>query len=190
MNDVINPEGLARDADGLIYDAQARASLAEFAAGGDTLRLEAAAAARAAHKSIERLRAHGSEGRGLSAGAVDVLVRLSTLGDTGIHPGDLARSAGMTPRNATGLVDTLERDGLVRRTPDPDDRRSVVIRITPAGSTWLDDFRAPTQQAMTALFHGFSDAELHQLRHLCLRLVQNQQRIAVHLAAAEGNATA
>ncbi|WP_237532280.1 MarR family transcriptional regulator [Streptomyces sp. SID8352] len=157
--------------------------MAEFTAGDDTLRLEAAAAARAAHRSVERLRAHGSEGRGLSAGAVDVLIRLRALGAAGARPGDLARSGGMTARNATGLVDTLECQGLVRRAPDPEDRRSVVARITPAGLAWLNDFRTPTQKAMAALFDGFTDTELHQLRHLCLRLVQNQQRITTHLTA-------
>ena len=187
MNHVTNSEGLARDADGLLYDPQVRAPVAEFAEAGDSLHLEAAAAARAAHKSVERLRAHGSEGRGLSAGALDVLVRLCALGDAGANLGDLARSAGMSPRNATGLVDTLEREGLVRRDPDPSDRRSVLARITPAGLAWLDEFRAPTQRAMAALFHGFTDAEVHQLRHLCLRLVQNQQRIAAHLSATEGS---
>ncbi|MFI0742265.1 MarR family winged helix-turn-helix transcriptional regulator [Streptomyces sp. NPDC021100] len=185
MKHVTNCEELARDTDELLYDPQVRRAMAEFAAGGDTLRLEAAAAARAAHKSVERLSTHGSEGRGLSTGAVDVLVRLCTLGETGANPGDLARSAGMTPRNATGLVDTLEREGLVRRDPDPGDRRSVVVRITPAGLAWLDAFRAPTQRAMAALFHGFTDTELRRLRHLCLRLVQNQQRISAHLTATQ-----
>ncbi|MEU2718018.1 MarR family transcriptional regulator [Streptomyces sp. NPDC007205] len=185
MKHVTNSGQLAQNADGLLYDPQVREAMAEFMGGRDTLRLEAAAAARAAHRSVERLRTHGSEGRGLSAGASDVLIRLRTLGEAGASLGDLARSAGMTPRNATGLVDTLEREGLVRRDPDPDDRRSILVRITPAGLTWLDEFRTPTQRAMAALFHGFTDTELHQLRHLCLRLVQNQQRIATHLAATE-----
>ncbi|MEV6205167.1 MarR family transcriptional regulator [Streptomyces sp. NPDC051771] len=185
MKHVTNSEGLARDADGLFYDPQVRASMVEFVSGDDTLRLEAAVAARAAHKSVERLRTQGSEGRGLSAGALDVLIRLRTLGEAGANLGDLARSAGMTPRNATGLIDTLEREGLVRRDPDPGDRRAVLARITPAGLAWLDEFRTPTQRAMTALFHGFTNAELHQLRHLCLRLVQNQQNITAHLTATE-----
>ncbi|MEU6868635.1 MarR family transcriptional regulator [Streptomyces sp. NPDC046876] len=189
MKQVTNSQELARDAGGLLYDPQVRSAMAEFAADGDTLRLEAAAAARAAHKAVERLRSHGSEGRGLSAGALDVLVRLRTLGDAGANPGELARAAGMSPRNATGLVDTLEKEGLVRRDPDPADRRSVLARITPAGLAWLEAFRAPTHRAMAAVFHGFTDTELDQLRHLCLRLVENQQRIAAHLATTEGNPT-
>ncbi len=61
------------------------------------------------------------------------------------------------------------------------DRRSVLVRITPAGLDWLDSFRAPTQRAMSALFQGFTPAELAELRHLCLRLVENQQRIEQYL---------
>ncbi|QDY79474.1 MarR family winged helix-turn-helix transcriptional regulator [Streptomyces qinzhouensis] len=189
MKHVTNSSELDRDADGLLYDPQVRASMAEFMAGADTSRLEAAAATRAAHRSLERLRSLGSEGRGLSAGAVDVLLRLRTLGAAGAHLGDLARSAGMTPRNATGLVDTLEGEGLVRRDPDPADRRSVLARITPAGLAWLDDFRVPTQRAMSALFDGFTDPELHQFRDLCLRLVRNQQGIAAYHPTAEAIAS-
>ncbi|MDI2125433.1 MarR family winged helix-turn-helix transcriptional regulator [Yinghuangia seranimata] len=188
----VNNDGeLAEDADGLLYDPQVRSAMGLFAADGDTLRLEAAAAARSAQRAVERLRGQGAGGRGLSAGALDVLVRLHSAGEPGASLGDLARAAGMTPRNATGLVDTLERDGLVRRDPAPDDRRSVLARITPAGVAWLDDFRAPTQRAMAAVFHGFTDAELDQLRHLCLRLVRNQQRLEAYLSAApEGTDTA
>ncbi|AZK96980.1 MULTISPECIES: MarR family winged helix-turn-helix transcriptional regulator [Streptomyces] len=188
MKHVTNSDELNHDAEGLLYDPQVRTSAAYFASGGSTSRLEAAAAARAANKTLERLRTLGSEGRGLSTGAVDVLIRLRTLGADGAHLGELARSAGMTPRNATGLVDTLEREGLVRRDPDPADRRSVLARITPAGLAWLDDFRIPTQRAMAALFDGFSEPELHQLRHLCLRLVRNQRRITAHLTPAERDA--
>jgi DNA-binding MarR family transcriptional regulator len=81
----------------------------------------------------------------------------------------------------TGLVDTLERAGLVARVPDPQDRRSVLVRITPSGRTWLDEFRQPTQRAMAAFFRGFTPAETTLLRHLCLRVVENQQQLARYL---------
>ncbi|MGK5638428.1 MarR family winged helix-turn-helix transcriptional regulator [Streptomyces sp. URMC 126] len=190
MKHVTNFPDLSQDPDGTLYDPGTRALMADFMATDATLRLEAAAAARAAHKAVERLRSQGSEGRGLSAGCVDVLLRLRAAGAAGTNLGDLARSAGMTPRNATGLVDTLEREGLVRRDPDPDDRRSVLARITPAGLEWLDAFREPTRRAMGALFHGFTDTELRQFRDLCLRLVRNQRGIAAYLAPTEGGTPA
>ncbi|CAM5447383.1 MarR family winged helix-turn-helix transcriptional regulator [Streptomyces abikoensis] len=148
-----------------------------FALGGDTLALEAAAAVRAASQAVDKLRSQGASGRGLSAGALDVLVRLSGSGDEGLSIGEPARAGKASSRNVTGLVDTLERDDLVRRAQDPQDRRSVRVRITPAGRDWLESFRGPAQRGMAAVFQGFGPEELAALRHLCLRLVGNQRRI-------------
>ncbi|MFE0464155.1 MarR family winged helix-turn-helix transcriptional regulator [Kitasatospora sp. NPDC058965] len=172
---------LAHDADDCLYDPSVRSVMAEFTLGADTLDLEAASAVRAAHHSIERLRSRGAAGRGLSSGALDILIRLSATAGEPIGIGDLARVCGVSPRNVTGLVDTLERDGLVERVADPHDRRAVLTRITPAGRNRLDSFRQPTQRAMAAVFQGFTPAELTLLRHLSLRLVENQQLIERHL---------
>ncbi|MEU4536883.1 MarR family transcriptional regulator [Streptosporangium sp. NPDC023825] len=176
----------ARDPGGSLFDAGARAAMARFAAGDDTLALEAATAVRTAFHAVERIRAHGVQGRGLSSGAFDILMRLSASADDGFSIGDLAQSAGVSSRNVTGLIDTLERDGLVRRTPDHRDRRSVLARITPAGQAWIESFRRPTQAAMAAIFRGFTPDELTQLRHLCLRLAENQHRLSLHLSRADG----
>ncbi|WP_131736214.1 MarR family winged helix-turn-helix transcriptional regulator [Actinomadura roseirufa] len=178
MKDVHNFE---RDPDGFLYDPKARAAMTLFAGGeADLPAFEAGAAVRTAYHAIEHMRAHGSEGRGVSAGALDVLLRLSAAGQ-GMSIGGLARAAGVSSRNVTGLVDTLERDGLVRRSPDPKDRRSVLAEITPAGQAWIEKFRTPSQMAMRALFQGFTPDEVVAFRDLCLRLAANQQRIADHL---------
>ncbi|MGW3966082.1 MarR family winged helix-turn-helix transcriptional regulator [Amycolatopsis sp. NPDC005003] len=175
MNDVPN---LSRDADDRLYAPDVRAALAGFTLGEDTGVLEAAAAVRTAARSLEALRSRGTDSRGLSPGALDILIRLAG-GDANIK--DLAASAGVSSRNVTGLVDTLERAGLAGRVPDPRDRRAVLVRITPDGRTWLAEFRQPSQLAMAALFRGFTAAETAQLRHLCLRLAENQYHLARHL---------
>ncbi|MGW7534592.1 MarR family winged helix-turn-helix transcriptional regulator [Amycolatopsis sp. NPDC054798] len=172
----------ATDAAGLLYDPGVREAMSAFALGGDTLALEAAAAIRSAAQAVDRLRGHGAGGRGLSTGALDVLARLSTGPETGLSIGELARAAGVSSRNVTGLVDTLARDHLVERVQDQHDRRSVRARITAAGREWLASFLEPTQRAMAALFCGFSPEELAQYRHLCLRLAENQRQIEQHLS--------
>jgi DNA-binding MarR family transcriptional regulator len=187
MKHVLNAaKSLARDPDGSLFDPRVRAAMAQFTLGNDILALEASAAVRAASHAVERLRARGADSRGLSAGALDILIRLSALPDDGISIGDLAQSAGVSSRNVTGLVDTLERAGLAQRVPDRRDRRSVLAQITPTGQAWMDSFRQPTQAAMSAIFRGFTPAELTQLRHLCLRLVDNQHHIEQHLSQADG----
>ncbi|WP_239137647.1 MarR family winged helix-turn-helix transcriptional regulator [Sphaerisporangium rufum] len=154
--------------------------MARFAGDGVALPpLEAAAAVRSAYHAIERMRAHGSQGRGISTGALDLLIRLD--GEHGISVGELARAAGVSSRNVTGLVDTLERGGLVRRVPDRKDRRSVLVEITPGGRGWVEAFREPSRRAMRAIFHGFSAEELAAFRDMCLRLAANQQRLATEL---------
>ncbi|MBE1586903.1 hypothetical protein ACFPOI_00605 [Nonomuraea angiospora] len=50
------------------------------------------------------MRAHGSEGRGLSSGAMDLLLRLSDADDGGVSIGEPAQSAGVSPRNAMAAI--------------------------------------------------------------------------------------
>jgi DNA-binding MarR family transcriptional regulator len=182
MNDVNNSSGRAvPDVDGLLYDPGVRKSMRVLASGDGVDALEAAAALRSAWQAVDRLRAQGAGGRGLSTGALDVLGRLGTA-EHELSIGDLARACGVSPRNVTGLVDTLERRGLAERLADQQDRRSVRVAITDAGHDWLESFRLPTNRAMSAIFAGFAPGELAQLRHLCLRVVDNQRRIEQYLA--------
>jgi DNA-binding MarR family transcriptional regulator len=55
---------------------------------------------------------------------------------------DLSDELGVTARNVTGLVDALQRDGLVERLPYPNDRRAVLVRLTPAGERVSGELRA------------------------------------------------
>lgn len=50
-----------------------------------------------------------------------------------IHPGDLAEKLDLVPGRMTDILKTLEKKGLIRREKDPEDRRRVLVRITPKG---------------------------------------------------------
>jgi DNA-binding MarR family transcriptional regulator len=72
---------------------------------------------------------------GLSIADFDVLNTLRRVGDQhGSKPTDMARSSLITTGAMTSRLDRLERARLIRRTPDPADRRGVLIRLTPRGS--------------------------------------------------------
>jgi DNA-binding MarR family transcriptional regulator len=58
---------------------------------------------------------------------------LRNLGEDGARPSELAAHAGVTRQAITKLVDELERLDLVRRDPDPDDGRGVIVRYTDRG---------------------------------------------------------
>ena len=51
----------------------------------------------------------------------------------GVRPSDLAGALHIAPRSATEVADALQARGLVERTPDPTDRRAVVLTPTAEG---------------------------------------------------------
>ena len=60
---------------------------------------------------------------------------------------DLAASAGMSKQAMGDLVDQCEAWGLVRREPDPHDRRARRVVFTESGLAWLEAFRRAVIQA-------------------------------------------
>lgn len=52
-------------------------------------------------------------------------------------PAELADQANVTRATMTGLIDTLEKDGLVRREPDPNDRRMMSVELTPKAHAFM-----------------------------------------------------
>ena len=51
----------------------------------------------------------------------------------GVRLSDLADALRIAPRSATEVADGLQERGLVERTPDPGDRRAVILRATDDG---------------------------------------------------------
>jgi len=82
----------------------------------------------------------------------------------------------MTPRNVTGLVDHLERDGLVTRVPDAEDRRSVRARLTELGRARIDSIWKEGLEHQAEVVEGMTKDDLAQLRHLSLTLVENARK--------------
>jgi len=88
-------------------------------------------------------------------------------------PAELADAAGVTRATMTGLIDTLERDGFVKREPDTNDRRMMSVRLTPAGEKFLVGFLPGHFQAIAALMSPLSESERKTLVGL-LGKVQQQ----------------
>src|SRR3712207_4719833 len=57
----------------------------------------------------------------------------------GVRLSDLAESLHIAPRSATEVADGLQERGLVERTPDPRDRRAVILRPTAEGRRVRDE---------------------------------------------------
>ncbi|MEU1428370.1 MarR family winged helix-turn-helix transcriptional regulator [Nocardia sp. NPDC056611] len=72
---------------------------------------------------------------GLSGLDLNALMRLSRSPGRRLRMTDLATQTGLSTSGVTRLVDRLERNGFVRREPDPADRRSSYAVLTAAGAT-------------------------------------------------------
>ncbi|WP_051260973.1 MarR family winged helix-turn-helix transcriptional regulator [Desulfovibrio inopinatus] len=73
--------------------------------------------------------------------------------------------------NITRLADGLERIGLVRRLPNPADRRSQLIETTPQGHEFIDQVLPDLLQEKAKAFVGLSEEEKSELFRM-LRIVQ------------------
>jgi DNA-binding MarR family transcriptional regulator len=109
---------------------------------------------------------------GLNRGEVGVLSALRIAGPphrlspTRLGRGLMLSSAGMTSR-----IDRLERRGLVRRLPDPDDRRGVIVELTDQGLEIVDAAVAALAISDRELLERFEPQELVLLEGLLRKLL-------------------
>ncbi len=101
---------------------------------------------------------------GLSHAAASTLTRLCQGGPRRLS--ELARSENVSQPSMTQLVSRMERAGLVRRAPDPDDGRGVLVTTTGLG---VEVYRARKAERAAAL------------QHLVARLPEEEQN-AVRIA--------
>jgi DNA-binding MarR family transcriptional regulator len=167
-----SPGELARDESGRLYSVRMRELFEPLDV--DISVVEAMAALKIAAHAISHLYERWADQYGLTEGRLGVLFRLHRCGATPL--GDLANDLDSTPRNITGLVDHLERDGLVERVPDHDDRRSVRANLTEAGRVRIESIWKEGFEHQHEIANGLSTEDLAQLRHLCLQLVENARK--------------
>jgi DNA-binding MarR family transcriptional regulator len=80
-----------------------------------------------------------------------------------VTAGRLAEVTGLTTGAITGVVDRLEKAGLVRRERDASDRRKVFIAVVPENIAKVSRHYEHMHQSMLKLWENYSDAELQLL---------------------------
>jgi DNA-binding MarR family transcriptional regulator len=94
---------------------------------------------------------------GLSASAAFLLNRVSREGPARLT--SLATKEGVSQPSMTQLIQRLERQGLVTRLADPDDRRVALVAITQAGQALLDDRRRARRERLAVLLATLSSEQ-------------------------------
>ncbi len=97
---------------------------------------------------------------------------LSTLEREGaLTVSDLAQHLGTSVPGATGLIDRLERAGLVSRTRSKEDRRVVLVALSEAGASRLAESRALRRRVLAECFSVLTPDEVRQLIAIYEKLV-------------------
>jgi DNA-binding MarR family transcriptional regulator len=112
-------------------------------------------------------------GFGISRAEVDVLATLRRSGDPyRLSPGALAASMMLSTGGTTARLDRLEKAGLVERSPDPNDRRGVLVRLTDPGREIIDRAVEAGLARQQALLAHLSPSAQKKLADLLRDLVQ------------------
>lgn len=109
------------------------------------------------------------QAHGVSQGRFTVLMLLfdkSGGEPQALTPAQLAEHAGVSRATMTGLIDTLERDGMVTRTPAASDRRMLSVALTPHGQSFLASMLPEHFRRIGVLLDALSESERRSLVRL------------------------
>lgn len=111
------------------------------------------------------------------------LPRFDYLAQLDRHPQGLRMSAlsshlMVTGGNVTGLTDQLVGEGLVERVDDPQDRRVMIVRMTPEGRAWFAKMADEHERWIVEIFSGLGAKDMAQLYQLLGKLRQGMAQLS------------
>ncbi|MFI6900532.1 MarR family transcriptional regulator [Nonomuraea sp. NPDC050394] len=97
---------------------------------------------------------------------------LTALAAGPLSHGELATRMHCDKANVTGLVDRLERRELIRRRPDPSDRRVSLVSLTHCGTELVERFKQAVSTAIAVPLTSLAPTDLHHLATLAQSTAQ------------------
>jgi DNA-binding MarR family transcriptional regulator len=88
----------------------------------------------------------------------------------GLKMSELSRLLMVTGGNVTAIVDQLEKEGLVERLDEPDDRRAFRIRLTRSGEKSFAEMARAHEQWIVELLGGLARREQEELLRLLAKV--------------------
>ena len=111
---------------------------------------------------------HHLHNHGLTVSQFGVLEALYHLGS--MSPGQLCEKILRSTGNMTLVIDNLEKRNLVVRLQNPDDRRSVIVELTPTGKTLIATIFPVHVATVVDTMQVLSESEQVELARLCRKL--------------------
>jgi MarR family transcriptional repressor of emrRAB len=105
------------------------------------------------------------------------LMILYSRPDGSSTPGELCEYTSQGATNMTRIANALVKRGLITRGGSEEDRRRVLIRITPTGRRFVQKLLPPLFPRVSAAFAGFSDTDKRSFSRLLRKLADNLDRL-------------
>ena len=122
------------------------------------------------HLRIEnQIRARLRESFAITLARFDLMAQLERHSN-GLRMSELSRSLMVTGGNVTGIVDQLEREKLVARVLDRNDRRAIRVKLTGAGLIRFREMAVEHERWVLELFAGLSEQEKQAMYTLLHKL--------------------
>ena len=121
-----------------------------------------------AERRLARWISRRGRGRGISAPAAGVLFHIAAA--PGTTTGEVAAAIHGSAAGTSGLLARMEQAGLIRRSPDPADRRTIRVDLAPNGAEAIAEIREAVADLNNLITEGFAEEELETvarwLRHV------------------------
>ncbi len=130
--------------------------------------------ARYAHRAFVKALAEELEAHSILTAQWSVMRVLWDI--EGLTQVELADRMRVEKASLTGVLDGMERGGLIVRKRNPDDKRKINITLTVRGRRLKSEILPAGAKINRRATRGMSEAEIVQLRHLLAKVIQNLER--------------
>jgi DNA-binding MarR family transcriptional regulator len=117
-----------------------------------------------------------SSGVRMSPAGLGVLRLL--LAQDGLKSSEVAVRGGSSPGTITAVVNTLTREGYVKRHPDPSDRRVIRLYVTDKGRTACEAYTEVAGPMWRHAFDFLSDEDEPVVRRFFVEMIRNFSKLA------------
>jgi len=106
---------------------------------------------------------------GLTGPQLVILQEIANLGE--VTAGEIAKAVSLSQATVTGILERMEKRGLLARQRSKSDKRRIMVRITPSGKQILQEAPPLMQEAFIERFAGLQDWEQTMILSSLQRLV-------------------
>lgn len=86
---------------------------------------------------------------------------------------DIAQMTSLANTTLTGMLDRMESQGLIFRSPDPTNRRKIIISLTSKAHNLQTDYIRVSEKTNEIYYSGFTDDEIEFFENTLKRIINN-----------------